>query len=128
MTRINLEYQNPTFTVPTIDISPYRADPASTSALKVVEAVRTACTTFGFLQIVGHGIPRSLQDDVFRGAAAFFALPLEEKEKLDRRMPGSRGRGFEVMGTQEEHTGQSGDVKEVRAAFFCLSTKYITSC
>jgi len=78
MTRTDPEYQNPTFTVPTVDISPYRTDPTSTSAPEVVEAVRTACTTFGFMQIVGHGIPRSLQDDVLRGAAVFIATARRE--------------------------------------------------
>jgi isopenicillin N synthase-like dioxygenase len=107
MPAVDLGPRNPTFTIPTVDISPYWA--TSTAALKVVQVARTAFTTFGFLQIVRHGVSRGLQDNVLRGVAAFFALPEEQKLKLDRRMPGSYGRGYKAW-------GQSGDIKEVRAA------------
>ena len=101
--------------IPTIDIEPYLQDSSSPAALEIVEAVRAACTTVGFLQIVGHGISRDLQDKVFSGAREFFALPLEEKRKLDRTLPGSCGMGYEVMGTQEQNRGEGGDTKEVKA-------------
>lgn len=100
-------------TIPTIDISPFLSDPTSAKAQKVVQELRTACTTFGFLQVVGHGVPKSLQEELLRGAAAFFALPLEEKRKIDRAHPGACGKGFEVIGTQEQQKGLGGDYKEV---------------
>lgn len=103
--------------IPTIDISPFREDPSSGAAGLVVKDVREACTTFGFLQIVGHGIGPELQDAVIQGAAEFFKLPAEEKHKLDRFLPGSCGRGYEVMRTQQQQKGLGGDFKEVRGLY-----------
>jgi len=102
------------FKIPTIDIAPYIADPTSIAALKVIAQVRQACTTTGFFQIAGHGVPRSLQEQVFKASAAFFALPLEEKVKLNRGTNGGpNNRGYEVMGTQVLDKGQKkGDQKE----------------
>jgi isopenicillin N synthase-like dioxygenase len=114
----------PPVTIPTIDISPFLSDPTSGDAHKVVEEVRAACTTFGFLQVVGHGVSRSLQEELFRGAAAFFALPLEEKRKVDRAHPGACGKGFEVIGTQEQQKGLGGDYKEVRRPFYTQQQSY----
>lgn len=102
-----------TTTIPTIDISPFQQDPNSDAAKKVVEQVRAACTSLGFLQIVGHGVSPELQQEVLNGAAAFFKLPLEEKKKVDRAVPNAGGRGYEVMGSQEQKRGMGGDLKEV---------------
>ena len=95
--------------IPTIDISSYRDKPDSDEARRVIEQVKHACTTYGFLQIVGHGVPRDIQEDVLKGAAAFFALPMEEKKKLER----ARGKGYEAFKSQEQAQGIGGDLKEV---------------
>lgn len=100
--------------VPTIDITPYLEDPTSPAALKVVAAVRQACTTIGFFALTGHGIPRSLQDEVFAGTKKLFALPKEEKLKLERKYQAPlMNRGYEVMGTQVLQEGAAPDQKEV---------------
>ncbi|KAJ5624600.1 Clavaminate synthase-like protein [Penicillium lagena] len=101
-----------TLAIPTIDISPFRKDPSSAEAQKVIEGVRAACTTYGFFQIVGHGVSRQAQEDVLRGAASFFELPLETKQTVDRSQPGSCGRGYELMHSQEQTRGEGGDFKE----------------
>ncbi|PVH86101.1 2og-Fe oxygenase family protein [Cadophora sp. DSE1049] len=102
-----------TFNVPTIDIAPYLLDPSSTEALKVVNAVRTACTTTGFFQLVGHGISRSLQDAVFKGSEALFKLPMEEKVKMDRSQSiGASNRGYELIGGQGLQEDTLPDLKE----------------
>ena len=102
------------FNVPTIDIAPYLLDPSSTEALKVVNAVRTACTTTGFFQLVGHGISRSLQDAVFKGSEALFKLPMEEKVKMDRSQSiGASNRGYELIGGQGLQADTLPDLKEV---------------
>lgn len=102
------------YDVPTIDLSAYLSDPTSIEALKVVSAVRHACTTIGFFALVGHGIPRSLQDQVFKGAQKLFALPKEEKLKLERQFQAPlMNRGYEVMGTQVLQEGAAPDQKEV---------------
>lgn len=50
------------------------------------DKIRDACLTQGFFQIVNHDIPASLQKDIFKASKAFFALPLEEKMKLDKSL------------------------------------------
>lgn len=101
--------------VPTIDISPYLASPTSAKAQKVISAVRDACTTTGFFQLVGHGIPRKLQDAVFEGSAALFNLPAKEKLKLDRsHSVGASNRAYELFGGEELQGGKLPDLKEVR--------------
>jgi isopenicillin N synthase-like dioxygenase len=102
------------FIIPIVDIRPYLLSPTSTEALKVVDQVRTACLTTGFFQLIGHGIPRSVQDDVFKGAEAFFSLPFEEKKKLDKsESVGASNRGYELIGNQGLQEGTLPDLKEV---------------
>jgi len=119
MTTTLAETRTVPFEAPTIDISPYRSNTTSEAAHKVVDAVKAACTDVGFFQIVGHGVPRNIQDDAFKAAAAFFALPQEEKMKLDKTKPGAAGKGYEIMGTQEQERGLGGDTKEVNYLLAC---------
>ena len=109
-----------TFNVPTVDVSPYLADPTSIEALKIVKQVREACVTTGFFQLIGHGVPRSLQDEVFAGSEAFFKLPFEEKEKLDKSQSvGASNRGYELIGNQGLQEGTLPDLKEASSSY-CL--------
>jgi isopenicillin N synthase-like dioxygenase len=112
MTVIN--HKESSFRVPTIDMTSFRADPTSIEALKVVVQVREACMTTGFFELVGHGIPRTLQDKLFQAADALFALPHEEKKKMDRTVIGGpQNRGYELMGTQVLQKDAGADQKEV---------------
>jgi isopenicillin N synthase-like dioxygenase len=102
------------FNVPTVDLAPYLADPTSSGALKIVNQIREACISTGFFQLIGHGIPRSLQDEVFAGSEAFFKLPFEEKKKLDKsESVGASNRGYELIGNQGLQEGTLPDLKEV---------------
>ncbi|KAF7560184.1 hypothetical protein G7046_g3982 [Stylonectria norvegica] len=96
------------FAIPTIDLSAYLERPDSSDAGIVVEQIRTACATSGFFQLIGHGIPESLQQQAFGAAKTFFALPDEDK----RRFSGKPGRGYEVIGTQILEDGKQPDLKE----------------
>ena len=100
------------FYVPTVDISPYLADSTSTEADKIIADIRTACVSTGFFQITGHGISPSLQKDVFDAAAAFFALPYEEKKKLDAKTNVGH-RGYDVLASQSYEADVMPDLKEV---------------
>lgn len=60
----------------------YRND--DTAKQSLIDQVRSACKTFGFLQIVNHNIPDSLQQDILRQSEDFFNLPLETKEKYNK--------------------------------------------
>ena len=103
------------FYVPTVDISPYLADTTSAEAEKIIADVRAACISTGFFQITGHGIPHSLQKDVFDAAAAFFALPLETKKKLDAKTTIGH-RGYDVLASQSYEADVMPDLKEVPCA------------
>ncbi|KAI1079866.1 Clavaminate synthase-like protein [Whalleya microplaca] len=102
--------KGPSFVIPTIDIAPYLADPSSSASAQVVEDVRQACATSGFFQIVNHGVSRELQDAVFKASETFFALPLEEKKKLQH--PTLKNRGYELIGSQALQEDTLPDLKE----------------
>lgn len=105
------------FNVPTVELAPYLTDPTSIEALKIVNQVREACITTGFFQLVGHSIPRSLQDEVFAGSAAFFKLPFEEKKRLDKsESVGASNRGYELIGNQGLQEGTLPDLKEASSS------------
>lgn len=99
------------FHIPTIDLTPYLADPSSEESAKIVEQVRQACITSGFFQLVGHGISKELQNRVQKAAEAVFALPLETKKKLMH--PSLKNRGYEIIGSQALQEGALPDLKEV---------------
>ncbi len=100
--------------IPTVDISPYLLSPTSSESQKLIEAVKTACTTTGFFLITGHCVPRELQKRVFAGSTEFFNLPIDDKIKLDRsKSLGASNRGYEMIGGQILEEGMKPDLKEV---------------
>jgi len=104
----------PTLNVPIIDLQPYFSS-AADGKLKVAKAVGTACKDIGFLVITNHQIPATLIERVSDLSRAFFALPLEEKRKVDRPREDAV-RGYSAVG--EEGLSYSleeaapGDLKE----------------
>lgn len=80
------------FHVPTIDISPWVGPGPEHARDAVVAAVDHACRTVGFMQIVGHGIPNVVVDDLEAGIDEFFALPLDAKKQYVR--PPGENRGY----------------------------------
>ena len=64
-----------------------------------VEDLSKACRDTGFFLVTGHGIPQSLIDETLAVADRFFALPTEEKAKLDIRTVGNN-RGWSGPGTE----------------------------
>jgi isopenicillin N synthase-like dioxygenase len=80
--------------VPLIDMSAFRrADAGSAARQAVVDAVARACTTVGFLGILGHGVPRPVIDALFAASYAFFDLPPAEKLHVRRPKP-EQNRGY----------------------------------
>jgi isopenicillin N synthase-like dioxygenase len=68
--------------IPIIDIADLaHADLARRTA--VAAQIRGACERVGFFYVRNHGLPRSLEDAVYRAAQEFFALPAEEKRAVD---------------------------------------------
>ncbi|KAL1301417.1 hypothetical protein AAFC00_005674 [Neodothiora populina] len=96
------------FTIPTVDLTAYLDDSESHEADKIVAKIRDACKASGFLQIVGHGVPSSLQHQVFNAAKKVFDLPDAEKMQLR----GQNGRGYEIFGAQILQVGARPDFRE----------------
>jgi isopenicillin N synthase-like dioxygenase len=105
------EWTIATTTVPTIDIGPLLAhasgtpggdplgDPRDEVAVRrVADRIGDACSRFGFLQIVGHGIDPRLRSDLQRAAAEFFALEYQEKDRIAMRHGGRAWRGWFPLG------------------------------
>ena len=110
-------------TIPTVDISPFVSSNASQESLDdVVQAVRHACTTYGFFQLVGHGVSRESQAEILECAKRFFELPMEEKMEVQlKNSMGKSFRGYEPPGIQVHQKGLKADTKEVRLLYFFAS-------
>ena len=82
--------------VPVIDLAPWLgADAEPKRAL--ARAVDAACSSIGFLQVVGHGVPADVILGMRRETNAFFQRTLEEKQRCTPARPGIN-RGYTAMG------------------------------
>jgi isopenicillin N synthase-like dioxygenase len=70
--------------VPVIDVSELLVDSSSAASASAVEQIAQACQTWGFFQIINHGISADQISEVWRETHALFALPLEEKLEIVR--------------------------------------------
>jgi len=79
--------------IPTIDIAPLLGGaPAARRA--VAAAIGQAAEAYGFMKLVGHGVPQAVIDDTFRAAVDFFGQPEEAKRPFQERRT---NRGFQPM-------------------------------
>ena len=89
---------------PIIDISALLTPAATNDAVTGVAAeLYAAFTTWGFCQIVGHGVSRERQDALVESATAYFALPYETKLEFDVRKGGVAWRGYMPRGGEGTH-------------------------
>jgi isopenicillin N synthase-like dioxygenase len=70
--------------VPVIDVSELLVDSSLAASASAVEQIAQACQTWGFFQIINHGISADQISEVWRETHALFALPLEEKLEIVR--------------------------------------------
>ncbi|KAL2653815.1 hypothetical protein R1flu_021943 [Riccia fluitans] len=70
--------------IPVINIAGFSADGDDTSIRrrKIVSEITHACETWGIFQIINHGVPQQLVNDVRKQAHEFFSLPPEIKERI----------------------------------------------
>jgi len=95
----SIEDSSPTVTIPIIDVSGYLAgDPSATAAYAT--ELREACENQGFLHVISHSVPKLTQKKFLKAIARFFALPLEEKEKLSQSNSECY-QGYERIGGQK---------------------------
>ncbi len=81
-----------TETVPSIDIGPFlRGDAAGRR--RAAAELDAACTEIGFFTVVGHGISLDLIAEARGVGVEFFALPAEEKMRV-QRPPQKLSRGY----------------------------------
>lgn len=107
--------------IPTVDISAF-LDPNATPAARkaVIDGVSRACHTYGFFNLVGHGIPLDALREAFDCNKTFFALPEEKKmEVWIGKSLGRSFRGYEPPGIQTHHKGLLPDTKEVSDNYQC---------
>jgi isopenicillin N synthase-like dioxygenase len=93
--------------LPVIDIAPLLGGGASARVAGEIEA---ACRDTGFFYVAGHGIGAETIARLDRASRTFFALPLEEKNKIAMVHAGRAWRGFFPVGG--ELTSGRPDLKE----------------
>lgn len=82
--------------VPVIDISTF-INGGPEDKRRVADEIRRACEEIGFFMISGHGVPEADFDEARRLAFEFFALPMEQKRRIER--PASKiSRGYTWVG------------------------------
>jgi isopenicillin N synthase-like dioxygenase len=98
-----------------IDVSPLLSSRVSSKSREaVIEALRHSCTTDGFFQITGHGIPVELQRHVLECTRTYFELPMEQKRTISvTKALGMAYRGYEELNGQAIEVGGLPDLKEV---------------
>jgi isopenicillin N synthase-like dioxygenase len=88
--------------LPVLDMAMLDRDEVSAAAF--LDALRVATHEVGFFYLVGHGIPDDVTARAFATAERFFALPTEDKQRIEMlRSPHFRGytrTGGEVTGGQ----------------------------
>lgn len=70
--------------VPIIDIAGLLSDVYSADANKAIQAIASACQTWGFFQVVNHGIEDNLIENVWAQTRRLFALSAEQKSGVLR--------------------------------------------
>ena len=85
-----------TDTIPTIDLLPLRGG-GDADKRALARQIDDACTNIGFFLVAGHAIPADLIATTRQRAIDFFALPEEEKMKV-QRPPSKISRGYNWLG------------------------------
>ncbi|WP_420232670.1 2-oxoglutarate and iron-dependent oxygenase domain-containing protein [Pseudomonas sp. ABY48] len=96
--------------LPIIDISPlYGDEPGAWQT--VAEQIDRACRQWGFFYIKGHPISAARIAEVLDRAQHFFALPVEEKLKIDITQT-RHHRGYGAVATEQLDPTKPSDLKE----------------
>ncbi|XP_062079713.1 protein SRG1-like [Humulus lupulus] len=85
----------PLIPIPVIDLS-------MLSSKSELEKLRSALSTWGCFQAIGHGISSSFLDKVREVGKEFFSLPMEDKEKCFRAACDGEGFGSDVMVSKDQ--------------------------
>ena len=94
--------------IPVIDVSPLHAGDDSGLA-RVAERLQAAAADPGFFYVSHHGVPETVLEAARDSARRFFALPIDEKQKV--RIDAYH-RGFLRVGEAKMYGGANPDLKE----------------
>lgn len=97
-------------TLPIIDIAPlYENDPHAIT--QVSAAIDRACREWGFFYIKGHPISAARIEALTHAAKTFFALPLDDKLRIDITQT-RHHRGYGAIATEQLDPALPSDLKE----------------
>lgn len=102
----------PVKSLPLIDLSPFVRGDEPAARQRVGRQIRDACANIGFFYLTGHGIPNEELDEVIAWGHRFWALPLDERLKL-QKTPESKGLGFIPSGGTNAGYDSAVDTREV---------------
>ena len=74
---------NTEYTIPVIDLAEVGKDPSSRQ--EIIGRIREASERWGFFQVVNHGIPVTVLEDLKDGVQRFHEQDIEEKKELYTR-------------------------------------------
>ncbi|KAM3334387.1 hypothetical protein ACQJBY_029045 [Aegilops geniculata] len=83
--------------VPVVDLAGFLAGDGSTGAGGLRD-LAAACEKHGFFQVVNHGVDPALLAKAYRCCDAFYALPLAEKQRAQRRLGENHGYAGSFVG------------------------------
>jgi len=96
--------------IPSVDLADFLSDDPSRKT-KFVQELGDAYENIGFVSVKNHFLGESLEEKLYQQVKAFFALPLETKEKYE--IPGIAGqRGYISFGKEHAKGRTVGDLKE----------------
>ena len=96
--------------LPIIDIAPLYSNDANCWPA-VAEQIDRACRDWGFFYIVGHPIGSERIDALLSAAKRFFALPADDKLKIDITQT-AHHRGYGAIATEQLDPSKPSDLKE----------------
>ncbi|MED6194151.1 hypothetical protein PIB30_025879 [Stylosanthes scabra] len=74
------------FQIPVIDLIKVDDDDGSSGGRKlIIDQVREACEKFGFFQVVNHGVPKEIIDEMIEGVRGFHEQPHDLKKEYYSR-------------------------------------------
>lgn len=98
--------------LPVIDLSPITRGQDLEARRRLGREIRDACVNIGFFYLTGHNIPEAELDESVAWGHRFWALPLEERQKLQKTTE-SRGLGFIPSGGTNAGYDTAVDTREV---------------
>ena len=98
--------------LPLIDLTPIVQGHELSARQHVGSEIRDACVNIGFFYLTGHGIPVAELEDTITWGHRFWALPLDERLKL-QKTPDSKGLGFFPSGGANPGADTAVDTREV---------------